>query len=136
MTTNREWLYGLDVADLSEWFDAEHVDADATGGKRTGGDGKKPYWVEDGLLIHRNATVYVCDAEDAQAGGYDVHLCVGADDSFDHVYFDSDETLCNRSTLREAWTDAADWLGETANTLTELRSYILENETEMTDDQE
>lgn len=26
MTTNREWLYSLDVADLSDWFDAEHVD--------------------------------------------------------------------------------------------------------------
>ena len=24
MTTNREWLYGLDVADLAAWFDAEH----------------------------------------------------------------------------------------------------------------
>ena len=24
MTTNREWLYSLDVADLAEWFDAEH----------------------------------------------------------------------------------------------------------------
>ena len=27
MTTNREWLYGLDVADLADWFDADHVDA-------------------------------------------------------------------------------------------------------------
>lgn len=26
MTTNREWLYGLDVADLAAWFDAEHVE--------------------------------------------------------------------------------------------------------------
>ena len=26
MTTNREWLYGLDVADLAAWFDAEHED--------------------------------------------------------------------------------------------------------------
>lgn len=24
--SNREWLYSLDVADLAEWFDAEHVD--------------------------------------------------------------------------------------------------------------
>lgn len=24
MTSNREWLYSLDVADLSDWFDAEH----------------------------------------------------------------------------------------------------------------
>lgn len=24
MATNREWLYSLDVADLSDWFDAEH----------------------------------------------------------------------------------------------------------------
>ena len=24
MTTNREWLYSLDVADLADWFDAEH----------------------------------------------------------------------------------------------------------------
>ena len=23
---NREWLYSLDVADLSDWFDAEHVE--------------------------------------------------------------------------------------------------------------
>jgi len=29
MTTNREWLYSLDVADLSDWFDAEHVDEHA-----------------------------------------------------------------------------------------------------------
>ena len=26
MTTNREWLYGLDVADLAAWFDAEHAE--------------------------------------------------------------------------------------------------------------
>lgn len=26
MTTNREWLYSLDVADLADWFDAQHVD--------------------------------------------------------------------------------------------------------------
>lgn len=26
MTTNREWLYSLDVADLPDWFDAEHVE--------------------------------------------------------------------------------------------------------------
>lgn len=26
MTTNREWLYSLDVADLADWFDAEHVE--------------------------------------------------------------------------------------------------------------
>ena len=24
---NREWLYSLDVADLSDWFDAEHVES-------------------------------------------------------------------------------------------------------------
>lgn len=24
MTTNREWLYSLDVADLAGWFDSEH----------------------------------------------------------------------------------------------------------------
>lgn len=24
MTTNREWLYSLDVADLADWFDSEH----------------------------------------------------------------------------------------------------------------
>jgi len=28
MTTNREWLYSLDVADLSDWFDAEHVETE------------------------------------------------------------------------------------------------------------
>lgn len=26
--TNREWLYSLDVADLADWFDAEHVEHD------------------------------------------------------------------------------------------------------------
>lgn len=26
MTTNREWLYSLDVADLADWFDAEHAE--------------------------------------------------------------------------------------------------------------
>lgn len=26
MTTNRDWLYSLDVADLADWFDAEHVE--------------------------------------------------------------------------------------------------------------
>jgi len=26
MTTNREWLYALDVADLAAWFDAEHAE--------------------------------------------------------------------------------------------------------------
>lgn len=26
MATNREWLYSLDVADLADWFDAEHID--------------------------------------------------------------------------------------------------------------
>lgn len=25
---NREWLYSLDVADLSDWFDAEHVETE------------------------------------------------------------------------------------------------------------
>lgn len=30
MTTNREWLYSLDVADLSDWFDAQHVDDNGT----------------------------------------------------------------------------------------------------------
>lgn len=30
MTTNREWLYSLDVADLADWFDAEHVNANDT----------------------------------------------------------------------------------------------------------
>ena len=29
MTTNREWLYSLDVADLADWFDSEHVDLEA-----------------------------------------------------------------------------------------------------------
>lgn len=33
MTTNREWLYSLDVADLADWFDSEHesaLDGDTT----------------------------------------------------------------------------------------------------------
>jgi len=29
MTSNREWLYGMDVADLAEWFDAEHEDVES-----------------------------------------------------------------------------------------------------------
>ena len=28
MTTNREWLYSLDVADLADWFDEEHVETE------------------------------------------------------------------------------------------------------------
>lgn len=89
---------------------------------------EKPYWVEDGLLIYRDATVYVCDAEDAEAGGFDVHLSVGDDDRFDHIYFDSNATLYNRSTLLEAWSDAVGWLNKTASTLNQLADYIMEND--------
>lgn len=28
MATNREWLYSLDVADLADWFDSEHVESE------------------------------------------------------------------------------------------------------------
>lgn len=89
---------------------------------------KRPYFADDGLLVHRNATVYVCDAEDREAGGLDVHLCVGDDDSLDHIYFDSNATLCNRQTLLEAWQDAADWLHETASTLQEMCNHIRAND--------
>ena len=88
----------------------------------------KPYWADDGLLVYRDATVYVCDAEDTEAGGYDVHLCVGDDDRLDHIYLDSNATLCNRSTLTESWSDAAGWLRVTASTMNELADYIMEND--------
>ena len=91
-------------------------------------DGKKPYWADDGLLVYRNATVYVTDAEDVQAGGYDVHLCIGDDDTLDHIYFDSNSTLYNRQTLAEAWSDAVAWLHHAAWTLNELADYIMEND--------
>ena len=89
---------------------------------------REPYWADDGLLVHRNATVYVCDAEDSQAGRYDVHLDVSENGELDHIMFDNTATLYDRMTLGEAWDDAADWLYETANTLMELRDYILVNE--------
>ena len=89
---------------------------------------KSPYWADDGLLVHRNATVYVCDADDTQAGGFDVHLDVSEDGTLDHIMFDNTATLFNRVTLAEAWDDAAGWLYETANVLMELRNYILGNE--------
>ena len=85
-----------------------------------------PRWADDGLLVHRNATVYVCDAED-EAGCYDVHLDIGEDDTLDHIMFYNTATLCDRGNLREAWEDAADWLYETANTLMELRNHIKAN---------
>lgn len=88
----------------------------------------KPHWVDDGLVVHRNATVYVCDADDTVAGGYDVHLNIGDDDTFDHIMFDNTATLYNRGTLAESWDDAAEWLYETANTLMELRNWILSND--------
>ena len=88
----------------------------------------KPHWVDDGLVVHRNVTVYVCDADDAQEGGYDVHLNVGDNDAFDHIMFDNTATLYNRGTLAESWDDAATWLYETANTLMELRNWILAND--------
>ena len=89
---------------------------------------KAPYWADDGLLVHGNATVYVCDADDVQAGGYDVHLDVHENGTLDHIMFDNTATLYNRGTLCEAWTDAADWLYETANALMELMNYILAND--------
>lgn len=87
-----------------------------------------PCWADDGLLVHGNVAVYVCDAEDADAGGYDVHLDVSEDGTLDHIFFDNSATLYNRVTLAEAWDDAAGWLYETANALMELRNYIIWNE--------
>ena len=87
-----------------------------------------PEWVDDGLLSYRNVTVYVCDGEDAQAHGFDVHLNIGDNHEFEHIFFDNTATLYDRSTLAEAWDDAADWLYETANTLMELRNYIKAND--------
>ena len=46
---------------------------------------KEPRFVDDGLMVYKNVTVYVCDADDAREGGYDVHLNVGDDDTFDHI---------------------------------------------------
>lgn len=88
----------------------------------------KPEWVDDGLLALRNVTVYVCDGEDVQAHGYDVHLNIGENQEFDHIYFDATATLHDRLTLDEAWDDAADWLHETASTLQELANYIRAND--------
>jgi len=39
---NREWLYSLDVADLSDWFDAEHVET-GTGRGCPGYDADRNY---------------------------------------------------------------------------------------------
>lgn len=91
-------------------------------------DKRKPQWVDDGLLTYRNVTVYVCDGEDVRAHGFDVHLNIGENQEFDHICFDATATLYDRSTLGEAWDDAADWLYETANTLMELRNYIKAND--------
>ena len=88
----------------------------------------KPEWVDDGLLALRNVTVYVCDGEDARVHGFDVHLNVGDNYELDHICFDATATLYDRSTLGEAWDDAADWLRETANTLQELANYIRAND--------
>ena len=85
---------------------------------------KEPQFVDDGLMVYKNVTVYVCDADDAREGGYDVHLNVGDDDTFDHIMFDSTATLYNRGTLPEAWIDAAEWLAETADTMRELADHI------------
>jgi hypothetical protein len=89
-------------------------------------DRSKPEWVDDGLLTHRNATVYVCDAED-EPGCFDVHINIGEDQQLDRICFDASATLCDRLTLGGAWDDAADWLHETADTLMELRNYIKAN---------
>lgn len=88
----------------------------------------KPEWVDDGLLSYRNVTVYVCDGEDRQAHGFDVHLNIGDNHEFERICFDATATLYDRSTLGEAWDDAADWLYETADTLMELRNYIRAND--------
>jgi hypothetical protein len=88
----------------------------------------KPEWVDDGLLSLRNVTVYVCDGEDTRTNGFDVHLNIGDNHELEHICFDATATLYDRSTLGEAWGDAADWLYVTANTLMELRNYIKAND--------
>ncbi len=85
---------------------------------------KQPRWVDDGLVVYRNATVYICDAEDTRMEGYDIHLDIAEDGTFDHIMFDNTATLYDRGTLREAWEDAADWLHETAQALQGLESWI------------
>lgn len=91
-------------------------------------DRNRPEWVDDGLLSHRNVTVYVCDGEDTQAHGFDVHLNIGDNHELDHICFDATATLHDRDTLGVAWDDAANWLHETASTLQELANYIKAND--------
>ena len=89
---------------------------------------RQPEFVDDGLLVCRNASVYVCDGEDTRAHGFDVHLNIGDNQEFDNICFDSTATLYDRSTLLEAWQDAADWLHDTAQTLQVMANYIRAND--------
>jgi hypothetical protein len=84
-------------------------------------------WIDDGLLTHRNATVYVCDAE-GEPGCFDAHINIGENQQFDRICFDATATLCDRLTLGEAWDDAADWLHNTAQALQEIANYIRAND--------
>lgn len=87
-------------------------------------DNSEPKWVCDGLIVHRNVTVYVCDADDPQVNGFDVHLNVGDNDGFDHIMFDNTATLYDRGTLGESWGDASEWMRDTADALSEFASWI------------
>lgn len=95
---------------------------------------KEPEMIDDGLLMCKNVSVYVCDADDRQEGGYDVHLNVGDGNDW-NVMFDSSDTLCNRSTLREAWEDAREWLEDHAATMLKMAGYINTHD-ELFDDEE
>lgn len=85
---------------------------------------EEPRWIDDGLIVHKNITVYVCNADDIRVNGYDVHLNVGEDDRLDHIMFENTATLYDRSTLAESWGDAAGWLRETAGGMQELAAWI------------
>ena len=89
----------------------------------------EPWWADDGMLVHRNATVYVCDAEDAQAGGLDVHIDItDGDGDLERLMFDSSATIYDSEDLRDAWMNAASWLEGTAETLREMADWIRKND--------
>ncbi len=88
---------------------------------------KEPELVDDGLLVYKNVSVYVCDADDPKGGVYDVHLNIGDDGELEHIMFDNTSTLYDRWSLDESWRDAAEWLRETATTLQVAANWIDEH---------
>lgn len=64
MTTNREWLYGLDPSKLAEWFEEEHVE----GARETRNNYEErlyevpvsecPYCGRDRVVIHEYNELY------------------------------------------------------------------------------